>query len=56
MWHGFFQLGALGIGIPAFRVAGGIVVFLFGLQMIFETEQKTGQPMVNPVTIWPFFH
>jgi multiple antibiotic resistance protein len=36
--HGL--LGALGIGIPAFRVAGGIVVFLFGLQMIFETEQK----------------
>jgi multiple antibiotic resistance protein len=37
---GHALLGALGIGIPAFRLAGGIVVFLFGLQMIFETEQK----------------
>lgn len=36
--HGL--LAALGIGLPAFRLAGGIVVFLFGLQMIFETEQK----------------
>lgn len=36
--HGL--LAVLGIGLPAFRLAGGIVVFLFGLQMIFETEQK----------------
>jgi multiple antibiotic resistance protein len=36
--HGL--LSVLGIGLPAFRLAGGIVVFLFGLQMIFETEQK----------------
>jgi multiple antibiotic resistance protein len=33
-------LAALGIGLPAFKIAGGVVVFLFGLQMVFETEQK----------------
>ena len=33
-------LASLGIGLPAFKIAGGIVVFLFGLQMVFETEQK----------------
>ncbi len=33
-------LAAMGIGLPAFKIAGGVVVFLFGLQMVFETEQK----------------
>ena len=33
-------LATLGIGLPAFKIAGGVVVFLFGLQMVFETEQK----------------
>lgn len=33
-------LAGLGIGLPAFKIAGGVVVFLFGLQMVFETEQK----------------
>lgn len=29
-------LGAVGIGMPAFRTAGGILLFIMGLEMIFE--------------------
>ncbi|VTR97681.1 MarC family protein [Tuwongella immobilis] len=37
---GQFLLGKLGISLPSFQIAGGIVLFLFGLRMIFEEEGK----------------
>ena len=38
-------LGALGISLDAFRVAGGIMVFLIALEMVFEkrTERREGR-------------
>ncbi len=33
-------LDAMGIHLPSFQIAGGIILFLFGLQMIFEEEPK----------------
>ncbi len=37
---GQFLLEALGIHLTSFRVAGGIVLFLFGLRMIFASDQE----------------
>ena len=36
---GQFLLEALGIHLTSFRVAGGIVLFLFGLRMIFASDR-----------------
>jgi multiple antibiotic resistance protein len=38
-------LGALGISLDAFRIAGGIMVFLIALEMVFEkrTERREGR-------------
>src|SRR5690606_21903488 len=38
-------LGAIGISMPAFRVAGGILLFLTALDMLFErrTKRREGQ-------------
>lgn len=33
-------LAALGISMPAFRMAGGILLFLIGLEMVFEKRGK----------------
>jgi multiple antibiotic resistance protein len=37
---GLVLLEAMGIHLPSFQIAGGIILFLFGLQMIFEEESK----------------
>ena len=33
-------LNAMGISLPAFRIAGGILLFIVGLQMVFGEENK----------------
>jgi multiple antibiotic resistance protein len=44
-------LRSIGIPIPAFQIAGGVIVFLFALTMIFgETKPETESQMVDPRT------
>jgi multiple antibiotic resistance protein len=47
-------LGAMGISLISFQVAGGIILFLFGLQMIFsnDSQQETGEPP-HDVSVFP---
>ena len=53
-------LNLLGISMPAFRIAGGIMLFIVALQMIFVEEQKektageiTENPYANDVSVFP---
>lgn len=53
-------LNLLGISMPAFRIAGGIMLFIVALQMIFVEEQKekaageiTENPYANDVAVFP---
>ncbi len=53
-------LNMLGISIPAFRIAGGIMLFIVALRMIFVEEQKekaageiTENPYANDVSVFP---
>jgi multiple antibiotic resistance protein len=55
-------LGALGISLDAFRVAGGIMLFLIALEMVFEkrTERRThraedvmADPQHEDISIFP---
>ncbi len=55
-------LRALGIGLPAFRIAGGIMLFLIALEMVFEkrTQRREDRaqkvrdtPEVEDVSIFP---
>ncbi|MEO0031343.1 MAG: hypothetical protein RIS94_1101 [Pseudomonadota bacterium] len=60
-------LGALHIELDAFRIAGGIMLFLIALDMVFEkrterreeraekvrTAQSQGQPHVEDVSVFP---
>ncbi|MBR4126565.1 MAG: MarC family protein [Alphaproteobacteria bacterium] len=53
-------LNLLGISMPAFRIAGGIMLFIVALQMIFVEEQKekaageiTEDPYANDVAVFP---
>ena len=43
-------LGALGIGLPAFRVAGGIMVFLIALEMVFEKRTSRREERAEEIT------
>ena len=56
---GFFGesvLGFVGISMPAFRIAGGILLFLTALDMLFErrTQRRQGQSVVhNDPSVFP---
>ncbi|MCC7439986.1 MAG: MarC family protein [Bdellovibrionales bacterium] len=43
VFGGGFLLGAIGVSMESFKIAGGVILFLFGLQMVFENE-KPAQP------------
>lgn len=47
-------LGAMGINLLSFQVAGGVILFLFGLQMIFSdnSPHKSGEPL-HDISIFP---
>ena len=56
-------LGALGIGMDAFRIAGGLMLFLIALEMVFEKRTTRDQdraeevlhasPPVNDISVFP---
>jgi multiple antibiotic resistance protein len=46
-------LRALGVGLPAFRIAGGIMLFLIALEMVFEKRQARRENRANEVNATP---
>ncbi len=60
---GQLLLGAMGISLLAFQIAGGIILFLFGLQMIFSSNDNEDKveskhdiavfPLAIPATATP---
>lgn len=40
LFVGEWLLRNLGIGLPAFRIAGGILLFVIGFEMLFERRQR----------------
>lgn len=57
---GQFLIDALGISLPAFQIAGGVILFLFALTMIFglnsgsngvEQERGDGMPAIFPLAV-----
>ena len=56
-------LATLGIGLDAFRIAGGLMLFLFALEMVFEKRNQRdhdraeevlhASPPVNDVSVFP---
>ena len=42
-------LTSLGITLPAFKIAGGIMVFLIAIDMVFETRTKRRESRANEV-------
>ena len=46
-------LGAVGIGIPAFRIAGGLLLFLTAVDMLFEKRQPQREKSVHEADALP---
>lgn len=42
-------LRALGVGLPAFKIAGGIMLFLIALEMVFEKRQERRETRAEEV-------
>ncbi len=49
-------LKALGITLPAFRIAGGIMLFLIALEMVFEKRQERRENRANEINAKPTPH
>lgn len=51
---GQLLLGAMGISLISFQVAGGVILFLFGLQMIFSNggHDESGEPL-HDIAVFP---
>jgi multiple antibiotic resistance protein len=51
---GQLLLGAMGISLISFQVAGGVILFLFGLQMIFSSgiQEESGEPL-HDISVFP---
>lgn len=51
---GQILLGAMGISLLSFQVAGGVILFLFGLQMVFSEgpTEATGEPK-HDISVFP---
>ncbi len=56
LYAGQYALEAMHIGIPAFRIAGALILFIFALQMIFSGHHQGGaaEPIRTPVEIAVF--
>ena len=46
-------LKGLGIGLPAFRIAGGIMLFLIALEMVFEKRTQRREDRAAAVALTP---
>ena len=46
-------LGALGISLEAFRIAGGIMLFLIALEMVFEKRTQRRESRANEINASP---
>jgi multiple antibiotic resistance protein len=56
LFLGQFLLHALGIGIPAFQISGGIVLFLIALRMVFfghEEAAPAAKQSVAEIAVFP---
>ncbi|HEY1614696.1 MAG TPA: MarC family protein [Rhizomicrobium sp.] len=42
LWGAQFILEAMHIGVPAFKIAGGVILFIFALQMILRGHHQSG--------------
>ncbi len=49
-------LRVLGITLPAFRIAGGIMLFLIALEMVFEKRQERRENRANEINASPVAH
>src|SRR5215469_17516799 len=43
LWGVQYVLDAMHIGVPAFRIAGGVVLFVFSLQMVLRGHHQGGE-------------
>ena len=46
-------LSALGVSLAAFRIAGGIMLFLIAIEMVFEKRQQRRETRANEVNASP---
>lgn len=56
LYLGQYVLQAIHIGIPAFRIAGAVILFLFALDMLFRGHHQSGaaEPSRRPAEIAVF--